>query len=499
MITWVGNCRCFRFRRRRIAFIFTLASATFILALQINIYTVQVIQSEKGDVVVQTNLLRPLETLPTTNLTAEQHVNTALEKNNEREQSSNSDGKTFVVSPTKNRETGAKQRVPPCAQLQEKSRFREVSKGVLVFSVWFDHRKTQPFIRILLLLSRQKPPPSLTCKFESASKQKILTSESVFYEHNENHHRHYGGFIASCVVPQELDRIPCSVNVSITSAAEGQNVGNDISLAFPVGFTGRLDDLNERKYGICIPPLHGDISVDKIVEFIELTKILGASHFTFYDLAVTEKVRNVLSHYENKGLVSVLEWNLPEYIGNNDLHYHGQVLSIMDCLYRSMRDLRFVAFHDLDEFIVPLRHDNMNSLLREIHKDQHCGHCFESVVFDPSTNHESTKISPLITQRIFYRTSQVIRYWTKCVVDPHRIFEQGIHHISKALEEYYDPDQVDWNIARVFHYRKCQDSGASMQLTCSNSFEVDKTMEKFGRELLLNFRSAMNVTNADAL
>lgn len=80
MITWVGNCRCFRFRRRRIAFIFTLALATFILALQINIYTVQVIQSEKGDVVVQTNLLRPLETLPTINLTAEQHVNTALEK-----------------------------------------------------------------------------------------------------------------------------------------------------------------------------------------------------------------------------------------------------------------------------------------------------------------------------------------------------------------------------------------------------------------------------------
>ncbi|XP_068743380.1 beta-1,4-galactosyltransferase galt-1-like [Montipora capricornis] len=465
------------YRRRWCLLVFTVASTVFILSLHFELDAVQGIQSQAGIAVLQ-------------------------------ESSRQGDASSMIIKPTDEEKRslpsslinkvhagGGKHRQLRCAEPQPvKSRFRQLSKGILVFSVWYDNRKPERFIRILLLLSRKNPLPLLTCKFQSASKQTILASETVFYEHNENHHQRYGGFIVSCVVPQELERIPCSINVSITSASKTQNVKNN-SLAFPVGLTDRPRSPNSWKYGICIPPVHGDISMDKIVEFIELTKILGASHFTFYDLAMTERVRNVLSHYEKKGLVSVLEWNLPVYIGNN-LHYHGQVLSIMDCLYRSMRDLRFVAFHDLDEFIVPLRHDNMNSLLQEIHKDQHCGHCFESVVFDPSTNHESTKISPLITQRIFYRTSQVIRYWTKCVVDPHRIFEQGIHHISKALEEYYDADKVDWNIARVFHYRQCQDSRAEMQLTCSNSFEVDKTMRKFGDQLMLNFQIALNDSDA---
>lgn len=379
---------------------------------------------------------------------------------------------------------------------QERSRFRELSKGILVFSVWYDNRKTQPFIRILLLMYRNNSPPSLTCSFQIASKQTILTTEAVFYEHNENHHEQYGGFVASCIVPREVETMPCSIKVSIKSTNKAQIVRKN-SLTFPVGSTDRLENTVGGKYGICVPPLHGDISVDRLVEFIELTRILGASHFTFYDLAINKEMRKALSQYETKGLVSVLEWNLPEYT-RNKLHYFGQVVSILDCLYRSMRDKSFIAFHDLDEFIVPLQHDNINSLLNEIHKDYHCGHCFESVVFDPSKDSESPNVLSryrLMTQRIFYRTSQMTPYWTKCIVDPRKIFEQGIHHISKPLEEFYQAEKVDWNIARVFHYRKCQDSRALMQLKCSAKFEVDKTMRRFGEKLTINFEIASNATN----
>ena len=395
-------------------------------------------------------------------------------------------------------EKGHHRRKPRCARAQQRetSTFRELSNGVLVFSVWYDNRKTQSFIRILLLMYTNGPPPSLICSFKIASKPTILTSDVVFYEHNENHHQQYGGFIASCTVPSELERMPCSINVSIKSTTEAKFVRNE-SLTFPVGSIDRLENTVGGKYGICVPPLHGDISVDRIVEFIELTRILGASHFTFYDLSINEEIRKALTQYETKGLVSVLEWNLPEYTSSK-LHYFGQVVSIMDCLYRSMRDKSFVAFHDLDEFIVPLQHDNINSLLKDIHKEHHCGYCFQSVVFDPSKDFESTNAlsrDRLITQRISYRTSQVTPYWTKCIVDPRKIFEQGIHHISKPLEEFYQAEKVDWNIARVFHYRKCEDSRALMQLRCSDKFEVDKTMQKFGKKLTINFQIASNAIN----
>lgn len=69
---------------------------------------------------------------------------------------------------------------PSCPKPQEESRFREVDKETLVYSVWFDDRKKQNFIRIMLLTSTRNPLPPLNCYFKSASKQKTFTSEASF-------------------------------------------------------------------------------------------------------------------------------------------------------------------------------------------------------------------------------------------------------------------------------------------------------------------------------
>ena len=383
-----------------------------------------------------------------------------------------------------------------CPEIEEKPRFREVGKGTLVYSVWFDDRKTQNFIRILLVGLTRNPLPSLTCHFKSSSKRNTFTSGASLYQHNENHQMRFGSFIASCAVPQDLDSVPCFVNITTTLTAHVtvEKLNDSISMVFPVGFIHRqptIEKTSRGKYGICIPPVYGDISVGRVIEFLELSQILGASHFTFYDLAMPVSVRNALKYYQKIGLVSVLPWNLPPYIGRHDLHYFGQTLTIMECLYRSMKHLHFVAFNDLDEFIVPLRHENMGALLENIHRKDHCGHCFDSVLFDPSTEQDTVRNSRLLTQRVFHRTSQATPFWSKCVVDPRKIFEQGIHHISKPIEEYYHAEKVNWDTARVFHYRKCQDSRALMQPRCSGLI-VDKTMQKFGDQLLRKVENRMS-------
>ena len=375
-----------------------------------------------------------------------------------------------------------------CPKIAEEPGFRDIVEGAVVYSVWFDDRKSQHFIRILMLTSKWNLP-SITCFFKSALKQETFSSKAWFYEHNENHaNRRFGAFVASCPVPQTLDSKPCLVNISATIKSTKRKLSN--TKVFQVRYIGRQSgDEKSRvrsKYGICIPPVHGDVSVERIIEFLELAQILGASHFTFYDFAMSEKVRNVLKYYQDIGLVSVFRWNLPSYT-KDQVHYFAQPLAVWECLFRSMRHLDFVAFHDLDEFIVPLRHENISALLEYIHKEKHCGHCFESVLFDPSTDQNG---SHLITQRDFHRTSKVTPYYTKCIVDPRRIFEQGIHHISKPNEEFYHADKVNWNIARVFHYRKCKIPGAQYNPGCS-AFIVDKTMQKFGDKLLTNFKLRM--------
>ena len=99
---------------------------------------------------------------------------------------------------------------------------------------------------------------------------------------------------------------------------------------------------------------------------------------------------------------------------------------------------------------------------------------------------EDLQISPLLTQRVFHRTIDATPFWTKCVVNPRRIYEQGVHHISKPIEDNYVANEVDWRIARVFHYRKCDDSYALMAPECSG-VEEDKTMQKYGERLKSNF------------
>ena len=261
-------------------------------------------------------------------------------------------------------------------------RFIEVEKGTLLYSAWFDDRQDQNYIQVLLLTSRRKNPPPLFCRFQGESNSDTSTSvASSYYEINKKYsEKRYGMFVASCALPKELVGTPCYVNISIKLTSEQRNS----SVVLPVGKVKNQQCTTNTytgEYGICIPPLHGNISVDALIEFLELSQILGASHFTFYDFETSINARNVLNYYEGKGLAQVLSWKLPSYIGESDVHYYGQIFAMQDCLLRSMNHLDFVAFNDLDEYIVPLQHGNTSSMLRSIHKEKHCGHCFKSATF----------------------------------------------------------------------------------------------------------------------
>ena len=54
-----------------------------------------------------------------------------------------------------------------------------------------------------------------------------------------------------------------------------------------------------------------------LIEFLELSQLLGTSYFTFYDFQISENVSNLLKYYEGKRLAQVLSWKLPSYIGES--------------------------------------------------------------------------------------------------------------------------------------------------------------------------------------
>ena len=368
---------------------------------------------------------------------------------------------------------------PSCLRTAETQCFIEVERGTLLYSAWFDDREERHYIRILLMTWRRQNPPPLSCRFHSGSDANTSTSvTSTYYEINKKYSKfRYGLFVVSCALQDKLTTTPCFVEVSIElSPKKRRNV-----VLLPVGNTKRQQSAVgtfRTEYGICVPPLHGNISAISFIEFLELSQMLGASSFTFYDFETSDNVRKVLNYYLDKGLAQVLPWKLPPYITEDDVHYYGQLFAIEDCLFRRMNDFKFLAFNDLDEFIVPLQHESMISLLRSIHREEHCGHCFKSAKF-PLSGGEA-KYSWPITQNVFTRKQKADDTRPKCVVDPQKVFEQGVHYIKNPLKNKYFVDNVEWDVGRVFHYRQCPKP-------FKGDLEVDNTMQRYGEELKQNF------------
>ncbi|CAL1539285.1 unnamed protein product [Lymnaea stagnalis] len=111
----------------------------------------------------------------------------------------------------------------------------------------------------------------------------------------------------------------------------------------------------------CVAPLQGSVGVIQIVEFIELTLLLGSQHIVFYTFRGDYDVASVLKMYEARGLVTVVEWRIPSPAS---LWAKGRDVALNDCLYRTMSLYDYAIFLDLDEFFVPRATPDMPSFLK---------------------------------------------------------------------------------------------------------------------------------------
>ncbi|ESO93255.1 hypothetical protein LOTGIDRAFT_67021, partial [Lottia gigantea] len=162
------------------------------------------------------------------------------------------------------------------------------------------------------------------------------------YEMCENHNKQHGGYIYSCLLPKNLT-VSCPLHVSTN------NVRSSSEAVLPVIKVQPVD--KQKQFGICISPLFGSIPGAKLIEFIELSKVLGAQKFYFYDNKISDEMKEILNYYMKKGIVETIPWSIP--VGENSIWYHGQLIAHNDCLYRTMGTIKHVLFNDIDEFVIP--------------------------------------------------------------------------------------------------------------------------------------------------
>ena len=325
------------------------------------------------------------------------------------------------------------------------------SKVMLFSAFWderpndFDNLRMEATIRIVAAVHRKNKDQPLYCAFHV--KGGTMEVPVAYYEVTESHNRQWAAHILSCKVPSDIKVPICKVTV----------------------FSGRYDKAEtlfvhttkpsqtQLGFSTCVPPLYGNVSTVRLVEFIETTRSLGSEHITFYRYNVTESTDSVLDYYLQQGFITVIPWDLHPDISQN-IWYNGQMIAVEDCLYRRMAHTQYLTFNDIDEFIVPSNQNisHWSVLLPLLEAPNVAGLSFKSAFYDPTKSHGSGDLANFPALGASIRTKQLIPTRSMCMIHACDVFEQGIHHVSKPTLAHLKITQTNVDLAHLHHYSQCR-------------------------------------------
>uniref|UniRef100_A0A0R3RVI8 Glycosyltransferase family 92 protein n=1 Tax=Elaeophora elaphi TaxID=1147741 RepID=A0A0R3RVI8_9BILA len=177
--------------------------------------------------------------------------------------------------------------------------------------------------------------------------------------------------LISCPVPKYFER---STNLTISlskTACKSQGISSQV----------RMPPSSKEKSGIavCVKGLdYLEDMPERLVEWIEMQLITGANKIIVYTYYVPRKMLQVLNYYIKQGSVIAIPINLPgkspnqafirsRFIWRNrQQKRRHELIPYNDCLYRHIDTHKFVLMLDIDEVVVPLKHDNWDAMLNNI-------------------------------------------------------------------------------------------------------------------------------------
>ena len=124
-------------------------------------------------------------------------------------------------------------------------------------------------------------------------------------------------------------------------------------------------------FAVCVSVCYGQQwDLYKLVEWMELVKILGVTKVGIYNNTLDQKTASLFQHYDKTGFVDFRQsWNFIPDPGSLTSHLHWSPV-INDCMYRFMYSYHHIIVMDLDEVIIPKNVANYSQLLKQIDEKQ---------------------------------------------------------------------------------------------------------------------------------
>ncbi|XP_067634068.1 uncharacterized protein [Eurosta solidaginis] len=367
----------------------------------------------------------------------------------------------------------------------------------LIYSAYFDNRldvldaiiddaTRVPIgsLRIIAILPLRFKD-SITCIIRYENFLDEFVSLGRVQSMNEHDEQKYAPYSIQCPLYVKRNStiiyLPQAVAISYPSNRLSQLSPTFVSISYPRDIEQQFM-LSRPILSVCVGPLQQNYTdVLRIAEFIEMYRILGARHFYFYHLKASEDVLRLLNYYQREGIADIFAWNIPAAL-LPDIHYAGIMAQINDCVYRSMvvDNNRYAAVVDLDEILIPLKHNSLLSFLRQCDEGRTSAYVFRNVFFHKLDSNDTFSLPAHTRNRFLYtqlkvrRTLEILpaHHRTKCIVNTKSIIEMGNHEVWRNAPGYSETI-LPQTVGLLFHYRE-------QCINCKAQLIVDFTARRFG-------------------
>ncbi|CAB3387603.1 Hypothetical predicted protein [Cloeon dipterum] len=364
-----------------------------------------------------------------------------------------------------------------------------VDANLYFFGAYYDTRPSNgPVVRILATTdSRQAEKKSLFCQiWYEVETTPSFSQVSFHYLGDENwvgKDVRMQPYMLTCKLPANGE-IPKSVSIV---ADRCDNATNNLKVIY-----NQLPREEKKKgFAVCAKTLffeNRDLPT-RLVQWIEMLRILGASNISFYTFQVGEVVKRVLNYYQGTGFAISFPITMPGSIVNVPellkiyLRKHQrereaqQLIHYNDCLYRNMDLYDYIVPLDVEELIVPVSTNSWHELFAlKTHSDasnKSSAFLTKNVLYhfeEKNASNDSLRNIPHLRNEERNVTAELKSFQnTKKVV---LMREQEPKECFGACEMYvFRPED-----ARLWRYKR--------GLSTKANVTTDKTLWKFKHELI---------------
>ncbi|TKS86849.1 Glycosyltransferase family 92 protein F13G3.3 [Collichthys lucidus] len=338
---------------------------------------------------------------------------------------------------------------------------------------------------------------------------------AMIKEHPDN----FGFAFITTFVMCQIPRNCTATHVSLLTELDSASVPTQIWL--PIRnqkAAGKEDVKMQFDMTVCISNLFEFNNALQYAQTLEMYRLLGVDRVVIYNTSCGPDLNHLLQCYSQEGFVEMVPWPIDKHMNpshgwffsahGGDMHYYGQIATLNECLYRYMDRSRYVLLHDIDEIVMPYKHDSLQVLLDLLQKQ--LPKVEESVCVNFKTQYFKININVSFSFQLYPcsagckkellpewrgvpgfnilehvykwdRLSEPLGY--KMIVQPRMVVQTSVHYITETKAEQF---LIPHELGHIIH---C--SVSTPYVKPLKDVQVDTRLWDFGDKLIPNVNQVL--------